>query len=80
MQFANQANRYGSCLISYLRDNLGAVCIVILEALHQKSHFETTIFKLSFVLDIYFIWKFKFLHSTLIYFKITISKNITLLF
>ena len=36
--------------------------------------------KLSFVLNIHFIWKFKFLHSTLIYFKMKFSKIITSLF
>ena len=43
-------------------------------------NFEMVISKLSFVLDIYFIWKFKFLPSTLIYFKMTISKYIRSLF
>ena len=51
-------------------------------------HFKIIISKQSFPnsclfhhhLDVHFIWKFKFLHSILIYFKITISKNITLLF
>ena len=48
-------------------------------------HFKTVISKWLFSinclfhhhLDIYFIWKFKFLHSTLIYLRITISKNIS---
>ena len=56
---------------------LGVVWITISDTPFQNCYFEIIILKLSFVLDIYFIWKFEFLHSTLVYFKMIISKNIT---
>ena len=50
-----------------------------------QFHFKMAISKRSFSinyffhhhLDIHFIWKFKFIYSTLIYLKITISKSVT---